>query len=336
VDLKALAVRLGVSQSTVSRALRGHPAIPEVTRQRVAAAADEAGYRPNARARGLATGRAEAIGLVFPLERLQIPETNFVDVLAGISATVTRRNYSLLLSPFVDDEVAVLRRLASSKAVDGVIITRPLVHDPRIPLLNGLGLPYVVHGRSEDAEPYSYVDTDNDASFERLTTLLLDHGHRRIVAVNGLAHFRYAAARAAAFHRAFAQRGLAAPAGAVEFVSMTEATGFETALRHLKGPDRPSAFVCGSVFQARGVYRAVAACGLVVGRDVSVVAHDDGVRSVAALDLVPPLTATLTPIREVGAALAQVLIDLIEDRRGVPVRMVFPFELILRGSVHLA
>ncbi|MBC8790118.1 MAG: transcriptional regulator [Tagaea sp. CACIAM 22H2] len=335
-DLKSLAAQLGVSQSTVSRALHGHPAIPETTRRRVQSAADAAGYRPNARARSLAIGKAEAIGLVFPLERLQLPETNFVDVLAGISTVVTERNYSLLLSPFMDDETAVLRKLASSKAVDGVIITRPLVDDPRIALLNSLGLPYVVHGRTEVDAPFSYVDTDNDNSFERLTGLLLDYGHRRIVAVNGLAHFRYAAARAAAFHRAFAARGLSARAEAVEFVSMTEQTGYETALRHLRGANRPTAFVCGSVFQARGVYRAIAACGLAVGKDVSVVAHDDGVRGVTALELMPPLTATYTPIRKSGELLAATLIDLIEGKRNSPSRTIMPFDLILRGSVQVA
>lgn len=335
-DLKTLALELGLSQSTVSRALRAHPGIPETTRRRVIAAAEAAGYRPNARARSLAIGRAETIGLVFPLERLQLPETNFVDVLAGISTAVTRRNYSLLLSPFEDDEAAVLRRLASSKAVDGVIITRPLVDDPRIPLLNQLRLPFVVHGRTETQEPYSFVDTDNDTCFERLTSLLLDYGHRRIVVVNGLAQFRYVAARAASFRRAFAARGLTPLPDAIEFVSMTEATGYETAMRRLGDPERPTAFLCGSVFQARGVYRAIRERGLTIGRDVSVVCHDDGVRGFSAADFVPPLTATATSIRSAGEQLALILIDLIEKKAAEPVRQILPFELVLRDSVALA
>ena len=334
-DLRSLATELGLSQSTISRALRSHPGIPETTRQRVVAAAEAAGYRPNARARSLAIGRTEAIGLVFPLERLQLPETNFVDVLAGISTVVTARNHSLLLSPFHDDEAAVLRKLASSKAVDGVIITRPLVNDPRIALLNTLGLAYVVHGRSEVADPYSFVDTDNDTCFERLTSLLLDYGHRHIVAVNGLAMFRYADARAVSFRRAYAARGLAPAPDAVEFVSMTEATGYETAMRRLTASDRPTAFICGSVFQARGVYRAVAECDLVVGKDISVVAHDDGVRGCNPGEFSPPLTATATSIRHAGEALATILIDIIESKAAEPVRRILPFELILRDSVGL-
>lgn len=334
-DLRSLANELGLSQSTVSRALRAHPGIPEATRQRVVAAAEAAGYRPNARARSLATGRTEAIGLSFPIERLQLPETNFVDVLAGISTVVTARNYSLLLSPFRDDEAAALRKLAASKTVDGVIITRPLVKDPRIGLLNGLGLTYVVHGRTQTPEPYSFVDTDNDASFEKLTSVLLDYGHRRIVAVNGLAMFRYADARGASFKRAFAARGLAPAPDAVEFVSMTEATGYETAMRRLKGPDAPSAFICGSVFQARGVYRAIAECGMTVARDISVVAHDDVVRGCNPAEFSPPLTATVTPIRHAGEALATMLIDIVERKTAGPARRILPFELILRDSVGL-
>lgn len=332
-SLKLLASELGLSQSTVSRALRAHPAIPEATRRRVERAAEAAGYRPDARARGLAIGRAETIGLVFHVERVRLPEANFVEVLAGIAAVVTARNYSLMLSPFEQDESALLRKLASSRTVDGVILTRPLVDDPRIRLMNELGLPYVVHGRSDVAEPYSWIDTDSENVFERLTRLLLDYGHRNIVAINGVARFRYAPARARSFRAAFAAYGVACPEDAVEFTDMTERAGYETALRRLARADRPTAFVCGSAFQARGVYRALAEAGLRVGRDVSVVAHDDGVRGCNPVDLVPPLTTALTSSRDAGELLAASLIDLIEGKVAGPVRHPLPFDVILRDSV---
>lgn len=337
IGLKALAEQLGLSQSTVSRALREHPGIPDTTRRRVMAAAEKVGYQPNARARGLAIGRTEAIGLVFPIERLQLEETNFVDVLAGISDVVTRRNHSLLLSPFSGDEGTVLRKLASSKAVDGVIITRPLVHDPRIALLTDLGLPFVVHGRSEVAIPYSFVDVDNFAIFEKLTGLLLDYGHRRIVALNSFQQFRYAAVRAEGFYRAWAARGLDAGQAEMLETPMTERTGYDCAMRALAAAEPPTAFVCGSIFLARGVYRAVAERGLKVGRDVSVACHDDGLRGIKASDFNPPLTATYCSVREHGEHLATLLIDLTEAKAGggAPHR-ILPADLILRESVALA
>jgi LacI family transcriptional regulator len=337
VDLKMLASGLGLSQSTVSRALRGHPGIPDTTRHRVVAAAEKSGYKPNAKARGLALGRTETISLVFPLKRLQSEQTNVVEVLAGVSEAVTRRNYSLLLSPFSGDESAVLRKLASSKSVDGVIITRPLVHDPRIALLHELGLPFVVHGRSEVETPYSFADVDNDICFERLTGLLLDYGHRRIMVLNSFLKFRYAWARAEGFRRAFEKRGLSPDQARMFQTPMTEQAGYALAIRALALPERPTAFLCGTVFLARGVYRAAQKLGLKIGRDISVVAHDDGVRGVKASEFDPPLTATQSPIRRAGERAATFLIDQIERQgQAGPRHDLAVSDLVLRDSVGLA
>jgi len=337
VDLKTLADELGVAQSTISRALSAHHSIPEKTRQRVIAAAEKLGYQPNARARGLATGRTEAIGLVFPLERLQLAQTNFVDVLTGISDVVTRRNYSLLLTPFSDNEQEVLRKLATSKIVDGIIITRPLVDDPRIPLLRDLGIPFVVHGRSDVDALYSFVDIDNAAVFEKLGCLLLDYGHERIAVFNSFLRFRYAHARQEGYMRALAARGRPMDPDLMFETPMTEQAGYELATALLSSQAPPTAFLCGSIFLAQGVYRAVAERGLRVGEDVSVVCHDDGLRGIKPAEFDPPLTATFRSVREAGEHLAEILIDLVEAGGGdkEPVREVAAVDLILRNSVGL-
>lgn len=328
--------KLGVAQSTISRALSAHHSIPEKTRQRVIAAAEKLGYQPNARARGLATGRTEAIGLVFPLERLQLAQTNFVDVLTGISDVVTRRNYSLLLTPFSDNEQEVLRKLATSRLVDGIIITRPLVDDPRIPLLRDVGIPFVVHGRSDVDTPYSFVDIDNAAVFEKLGGLLLDYGHERIAVFNSFLRFRYAHARREGYAKALAMRGRHADPDLMFETPMTEQAGYELTTALLSSEVPPTAFLCGSIFLAQGVYRAVAERGLRVGEDVSVACHDDGLRGIKPTEFDPPLTATFRSVREAGEHLAEILIDLVEangnkDRVGE----IAEVDLILRASVGL-
>lgn len=334
VDLKTLAEELGLSQSTISRALSGHHSIPDTTRRRVTAAAERMGYRPNARARGLAMGRTEAIGLVFPLERLQLAQTNFVDVLTGISDVVTRRNYSLLLTPFSDNEQDVLRKLATSRTVDGIIITRPLVDDPRIPLLHDLGIPFVVHGRSDVELPYSYVDVDNTAVFEKLGKLLLDYGHERIAVFNSFLRFRYANARREGYYRALASRGKTPCPDMMFETPMTEQAGYDLATALLSSDNSPTAFLCGSVFLAQGVYRAAAERNLRVGRDISVVCHDDGLRGIRPADFDPPLTSTFRSVREAGEHLAEILIDLVEASEDKePIREVAEVDLILRSSV---
>lgn len=334
VDLKALAQHLGLSQATVSRALHGHRAIRAATRERVAAAAEELGYRPNSSAQRLATGRANAIGLVFPLERLQLLESHFVDFLTGVSELVTRHDQDLVMSPFIDNEEVVLRRLASSRSVDGIIISGPHVHDGRIPLLHSLGLPFVVHGRTETTLPYAFIDIDNEAVFAKAADLLLDLGHRRIATLNGPAEFHYAAARACGFRRALAARGLSADPTLEHEGPMSEEAGRLLTRQMLESASPPTAIICGSIFLALGAYRALRELGREPGRDLSVVAHDDLFRDLRASRFEPALTATESSVRKAGERLAAILLAQIDDKAGStePVQEIWPVDLVFRSS----
>ena len=88
MNLKSLAEELGLSQTTVSRALNGYPEVSEATRQRVEEAARRHNYRPNSRAKGLATGRAMVIGQVIPTSvQHEMVNPIFGDFVAGASQT---------------------------------------------------------------------------------------------------------------------------------------------------------------------------------------------------------------------------------------------------------
>lgn len=338
VDLKALAAHLGLSPATVSRALSGHRAIRASTRERVATAARELGYRPNASARRLATGRANAIGLVFPLERLLLSQTLFLDVLTGITELVTKRNHDLVMSPFSENEEAVYRRLASSRSVDGFVVTGPRVRDARVPLLQSLGLPFVLHGRTESEVPYSFVDIDNEAVFAKPANLLLDLGHRRIAALNAPTEFTYAMARARGFRRALEARGLTPDPALEHETAMNEEAGSMLTRQLLEGPAPPTAIICGSIFLALGAYRALRDLGLEPGRDVSIVAHDDVIREIRATQFEPALTATESSLRQASGRAAEVLLDRIagEPEHAGPIEEIWPVELVFRGSVSPA
>ncbi len=332
VGLKQVAAHLGLSPATVSRALNGYPEISAATRARVAAAAAALGYRPNPSARQLATGRASAVGLVFPLHRLYLAEALFFDFIVGVSDVLTRRNYDLVLSPFQDDEGGVFRRLAAARSVDGVILNRPLVCDPRVPLLQALGLPFVLHGRTEADQPYAHVDIDNESVFAQLAGLLLDLGHRRIASLNASSEFTYAAARARSLARTFAARGLAADPALHYETPMNEESGYVLTRGLLDRPDPPTALICGSVFLAQGAYRALRDRGLEPGRDMAVVAHDDLVRDLRAAQFQPALTATQSSVRQAGERSAEVLLDQLAAPGAEPVQEVWPVELVFRAS----
>jgi DNA-binding LacI/PurR family transcriptional regulator len=150
MNLRELAESLGLSQTTVSRALNGYPEVREETRARVLAAARAANYTPNSRARRLATGRAMTIGHVIPLAgRTEMVNPIFSDFLAGAGEVYAREGYDMLLSVVGAAGAGdAYRQMAANGSVDGVMVQGPQVDDPRVPLLQELGLPFLVHGRT--------------------------------------------------------------------------------------------------------------------------------------------------------------------------------------------
>jgi LacI family transcriptional regulator len=177
MKLKDLAAELGLSQTTVSRALNGFPEVNEATRQRVSEAASRLGYRANVSARRLATGRAGAIGVALPLQRSMHFGPHTAEFLSGIGERLAQYDIDILVTPLdADDEVPVYRRLAASRRVDAVVLSAPSPDDKRIAALTELGMPFIVHGRSEVTVPHAWLDIDNESAFRRATSHLLDLG----------------------------------------------------------------------------------------------------------------------------------------------------------------
>lgn len=335
MNLKELSQKLGLSQTTVSRALNGYPEVNETTRARVLEAARRYHYRPNTRAKSLATGRAMAIGHIIPIStRHEIVNPVFADFIAGAGETYAAAGYDMLLSVVSDSEEArAYAEIRAKGSVDGIIVHGPKLSDPRIPLLASLGLPFVVHGRATGTRtPYSWVDVNNRRAFQRATELLLDLGHRRIALVNGLETMDFAVRRRQGHVDALAARNLWPDPALMRSDEMTEAFGYRTARDLLGRPDRPTAFLTASLISAIGVRRAIEEAGLRMGRDVSVVTHDDVLSYLRNGEDVPIFTATRSSVREAGRRAAAMLIGLIEDPGNSPRHDLLEAELVLGGS----
>ena len=314
MNLKELATKLGLSPTTVSRALNGYPEVNEATRARVMAAAKRHNYRPNTRAIRLATGRAMAVGHVIPVAtRHEIVNPVFADFIAGAGETYSRNDYDMVLSVVSDaDEETTYRTLRSKGNVDGVILHAPRLDDPRIPQLREIGLPCVVHGRSTgSASPYAWVDVNNRRAFQRATEFLLDLGHRRIALVNGLEFMDFAIRRRTGYLDALAARGIGADPALMTSEEMTEISGHRIGARMLAQANPPTAFLASSMISGMGVRRAIEERGLVMGRDVSVIIHDDDLSYMKNGEDVPIYTATRSSVREAGRIAAEMLLGLI-------------------------
>lgn len=335
MNLKQLAAGLGLSPTTVSRALNGYPEVNEATRDRVLAAAKRHDYQPNTRAIRLATGRAMAVGHVIPIAtRHEIVNPVFADFIAGAGEVYSRNGYDMLLSVVRDeDEDAAYRSLRAKGNVDGVIVHAPRTDDRRIPLLREIGLPFVVHGRASNAvEPYSWLDVNNRRAFQRATEFLLDLGHRRIGLVNGLEFMDFAERRRAGYVDALAARGIAPDPRHMASEEMTEVSGFRAAAAMLAGSAPPTAILASSMISGMGVRRAVERAGLVLGQDVSVIIHDDDLGYMKNGEDVPIFTATRSSVREAGRQAAEMLLALIGDPATPPEHRLLEAELIIGQS----
>jgi LacI family transcriptional regulator len=335
MNLKQLSEKLGLSQTTVSRALNGYPEVNEDTRRRVVEAARRHNYRPNTRAKSLATGRAMAIAHVLPVSRRQeIVNPVFSDFIAGAGEAYTALGYDLLLSVVSDaDEEDAYRELAGKGAVDGFIVHGPRLNDARIPLLRKVGLPFVVHGRSTGCDlPYSWVDVNNRRAFARATEYLLGLGHRRIALVNGVESMDFAIRRREGYAGALAEAGIGLDAALMVADEMTEGVGFRAASALIGGTGSPTAFLTSSLISAIGVRRAIEDRGLKMGRDVAVVTHDDELSYLQNGDDMPIFTATRSSVREAGRIAAEMLIGIIASGETAPRSRLLEAEFVVGQS----
>ncbi len=335
MNLKELSAILGLSQTTVSRALNGYPEVNEATRKKVNAAAAAHNYSPNTRAKSLATGRAHAIGHVIPIAtHHEMVNPIFGDFIAGAGEIYAANNYEMVLS-IVDDstEEQVYRAFKTRGTVDGVILHGPKMNDTRIALLQEIGLPFVVHGRASGVTlPYAWLDVNNRRAFSRATEFLLDLGHRRIALINGFETMDFAFRRRAGFEDALAARNVDLDPNLMRSDEMTEHFGFASATDMLGGPNPPTAFLVSSIISALGVRRALEERGLRMGVDVSIVTYDDTLSYLANGADVPIFTATRSSVRDAGRALSAMLLAQIDSPDLAPQHRLLEAELTVGRS----
>lgn len=316
MSLKRIAEELGLSLTTVSRALNGYPEVAARTRAAVQAAAQRHRYTPNARARGLALGRADAIGLVFSITPDDLGDVQFLDVAAGMTERLERENMDLLIiSASPKDELATYERVIAGGRVDAFVVARTRVRDARLALLHERQVPFVAYGRSASFNaPYAWFDFDNEAGARLAADRLLLLGHRRLGYLGAPEEYNFATQRFNSFARTVDAGGGMLVDEAVLRVSLDRRSGYAAMQRLIALPQRPSAVLVDNSLAGVGAVHAALNAGLVLGRDLSVIVYDglsaDSVIHNAITSVRQP-TPTST-----GVMLAELTLELL---RGAPV-----------------
>lgn len=272
MNLRQFAALLQLSPTTVSRALNGFPEVNAETRDRVLAAAAQYGYQPNTVARRLATGRTDSIGLIYPFEPSDLGDPVFLDVIAGITERLGEEQMDLVIvSAAKSNELATYHRVVSGSRVDGLIVARTQVDDPRLNYLLEKNFPFVAHGRSNLKQPYPWFDYDNETGMRMAVDRLVGLGHRDIALVSSPLSMNFAVQRRQGFLVGLNAAGLEPVPEHLVVGGLAPDQG-RAAMEHLLNTSpRPTAVVVDNNVTAVGVLQALRHAGLVPGRDLSVV-----------------------------------------------------------------
>ena len=204
--LDELAALSGVSRATVSRVINGG-AVSEATRVRVTEVLERTKFRPNAAARTLASGRSGVVGVVMHLSpHLLFQDPYFTSLLQGLTDALAHQAAGMMLWLGNRSKEETLDQILWMRLLDGVIVTADQLDDPLVDGLLASDLPTVLIGHRRADRDASYVDVDNVASADMITTHLLDIGRRRpghitgrrgtVAAEDRIAGYRQAMARA--------------------------------------------------------------------------------------------------------------------------------------------
>ncbi|WP_161992815.1 LacI family DNA-binding transcriptional regulator [Aureimonas leprariae] len=317
----------GVSTSTVSRALAGAPRIPEETRQRIARAAQDAGYAPNRHARSLRLKRSRVMLVLIP----DLANPNFPDLLMHIDRAAYDCGYDIMIAHtgvdlhrsdrYVDELLA--------GGIDGVLLTADHC-PPKLAerIASGVHLPIV---RTLSPTPpgtgIAGVEIDERRAAYDLVAHLAGVGCRRIVHAGGPPAEPVAIARRKGWEAALADRGLCADGLYVQSGFRME-DGAAAAHHVLAMNLRPDGVFCTNDESAYGLVTTLKASGLRVPEDIAVAGFDDLGFS-AVFD--PPLTTVRLPRREMAVAAVARLKRLIEGDGEASIK-ILPHELVLRRS----
>jgi LacI family transcriptional regulator len=334
IRLLDLARELGVSPTTISRALRGKQGMSESTRDRIKKAARAFGYVPNKAGASLSTGRVFSIGyLLLKNEQGQQGQLQN-EVMRGMVDELALFGYSLTV--FSEDyfrvEKGAIFDAAQKVRVDALAVT--IEHnEPVKPPSSPLPFPLAVINRRLDAIDASFVLADEERGGQLATSHLIELGHRKIACIGGPLDHAALALRQEGYAGALVSAGIGFDPSLVEHAPEISWRGGYAACEALfRRHDDVTAIFCGSDILAFGVLKCLEAKGLSVPGDVAVGSFDDSLFA----DITDPALTSVRKLRQaMGREAARLLLARLNGDT-VPSEVILPVELIVRKSSGVA
>lgn len=327
ININDVAKELGMSKSTVSRAISGKGRISEQTRVRVMDYINQIGYVPNNLAKSLAQSRTNNIACVIPKEDRFAQLPFFQKFIWGINNSAVNNDYDVLTVIATKDDISQLERVIKNQKVDGVILARLYENDMALQFLKENEIPFVAIGTVDDSNVVQ-IDNDNMGGCRELTSDLLNKGYERIAYIGNNELSTVNNQRLMGYVQAFLDADVDCP---TQYISLMDNVikAVDTAVEKFieEGVD---CIVCMDDAICADVLEIVEQRGLSIPKDISVASLYDS----SVLERNRPGVTTLSfDAEQLGEKGCQILIDEINGKNSQQ-KYLQDYSVVWKGSTR--
>jgi len=326
-----LARELGVSMTTVSRALSDHHSIGPATKQKVRKLAKKLNYQPNHLAAALRKGKSKLLGVIVPY----IEGRFFPSVVHGIETAASRAGYSVIICQSNEDVSHERKNIETllSAQVAGIMVSlsRTTLDFKHFEKVRKRGIPLVFFDRTMEGEEVNAVVLNDREGGYQSTKHLLEQGCRRVAHFAGLQHLNIYKNRRQGYLDALQEYGLPHDEELIVYCDMTLEEGMAGMQRLLALPNPPDAVFSAGDSSLLGALQLLKQRGIRVPQDVALAGFsNEGFTAITE----PMLTSVDQRCEEMGQAAVRLFLELVEAK-GNPFshrQVVLQPELFVRGS----
>lgn len=328
--MKEIAKKLGVSVSTISRALQDSPELHPETKRKIVEMAKEMNYQPNLLAQSLRISRTKTLGVIVP----EITSHFFGSCVSGIQDTANSRGYNVMIcqsNESIEQEKANIKSLVSSQ-VDGLLISlsRETNHYEHLYELYDREIPFVLFDRVNEDIPVSKITFNDVGGAYQITKYLLETGCRRIMYVSGPEDLYISKKRKEGYLRALSEYGLNEEADLIKITDLTHEGNVKAAQEIAAMNPRPEAVFCMIDPLAVDVLTVWKSMGIKIPEDISLAGFTNNPTSAV---VEPPLTTVSQPGYEMGKLSVSHLLDQLDGvASDDPISIVLETTLVPRKS----
>ncbi len=326
ITIADVAEALGVSRTTVSRAISGKGRIGKETRARVMEYIEKHDYKPNVIAKGLAQSKTYNICVVMPGDYDVVDLTFFQECLFGIQEISGIMEYDILLSICKQNDISSLERIISNHKVDGVILMRTFVQDPQIEYLQEKRVPFVTIGSTKNYKGVVQIDHNHKSACKELTSIILMKQMTKIALIGGDEQHEVTQSRLRGFREAYEKMGQPLDESMM-FLSLDNNIMVDKKVEEVleRGAE---CILCMDDAICSRVLKKLREKGVKVPADIRVASFYN---STVLENNVPSITSLSFDAKELGMVACRTLLDIIEGLE-VEERILLPYEVVLKES----